>query len=529
MKHGMNSFPKFIIRRPVLLPQSRLYCIKPIGIGTPWVESLTGYISRVAEAHQLSVSLLFGHEFVPHANKEYLHRAALRLKYPCRIFASAFRPLARAMNGLGDGALEWIRVLQRLTLRNDLKYLTMLPFKSILPQAQLLRTVRAWCSACYSDWKVEGKTIYEPLLWALRAATICPIHHQPLSTACHHCHEQLYPLASRSKPGYCSNCERWLGNHAGLVSGKQQSPETDKTTPQFWESQSISDLLAAVPALMSLPPQGGIIKSLHTLILGWEGGLPALARVLQIDKTTIWQWETGKNLPRLDFLLKLCHRLDLSLLNFIRGEITARCFKREGKDYPITDKENYYVKRKRRPLDTAKARQVLRAALTEVPPPSLEVVAQRLGRDSNTLRYQLPDLCRAIVGRYKRQKKLLPGNKRKRITQALREILNKDSEPSSLADVARQLGYVAATLKKYAAKLCRAVTARYIEFRSWRWNKIQESMINALSEYPPPSILKLAERVGCSKTSLYSRFSSICHALAERRAYYRCQKIVMSE
>ena len=30
------------------IPRSSLYCLKPIGIGTPNVESLGGYISRIA-------------------------------------------------------------------------------------------------------------------------------------------------------------------------------------------------------------------------------------------------------------------------------------------------------------------------------------------------------------------------------------------------------------------------------------------------------------------------------------------------
>src|SRR5437016_2319425 len=36
---------------PALPPRSRLYALEPIGIGTPHVESLTGYVSRIADAH----------------------------------------------------------------------------------------------------------------------------------------------------------------------------------------------------------------------------------------------------------------------------------------------------------------------------------------------------------------------------------------------------------------------------------------------------------------------------------------------
>ena len=43
-------------------PRSRLYSLKPIGIGTPFVESLTGYVSRLADAHGVSVGKLVDRE-----------------------------------------------------------------------------------------------------------------------------------------------------------------------------------------------------------------------------------------------------------------------------------------------------------------------------------------------------------------------------------------------------------------------------------------------------------------------------------
>ena len=43
-------------------PRSRLYSLKPIGIGTPFVESITGYVSRLADAHAVSVAELVGRE-----------------------------------------------------------------------------------------------------------------------------------------------------------------------------------------------------------------------------------------------------------------------------------------------------------------------------------------------------------------------------------------------------------------------------------------------------------------------------------
>jgi len=44
---------------PLVLPRpTRLYSLAPIGVGTPMVESLTGYVVRLAEAHCVSAGLL---------------------------------------------------------------------------------------------------------------------------------------------------------------------------------------------------------------------------------------------------------------------------------------------------------------------------------------------------------------------------------------------------------------------------------------------------------------------------------------
>ena len=77
------------------------------------------------------------------------------------------------MNGSGLGASEWIQILQELTLRTDLRFLTMISWKEVLPQGQLLRPKRAWCPACYEEWREQEAVIYEPLLWALKAVTVC--------------------------------------------------------------------------------------------------------------------------------------------------------------------------------------------------------------------------------------------------------------------------------------------------------------------------------------------------------------------
>jgi hypothetical protein len=53
------------------IPQrSRLYHLEPIGIGTPYVESLTGYVQRLAHEHCVTVRRLTITEIAPLMGKE---------------------------------------------------------------------------------------------------------------------------------------------------------------------------------------------------------------------------------------------------------------------------------------------------------------------------------------------------------------------------------------------------------------------------------------------------------------------------
>src|SRR5262245_59612171 len=61
-KKNESVFPK----------RSRLYHLEPIGIDTPNIESLTSYITRLANAHTVRTRDLFYKEIVPYVSKKYL-------------------------------------------------------------------------------------------------------------------------------------------------------------------------------------------------------------------------------------------------------------------------------------------------------------------------------------------------------------------------------------------------------------------------------------------------------------------------
>ena len=113
---------------PLVLPQrSRLYALEPIGIGTPFVGSLSGYVGRLADAHAVSVGDLVGRELSRIASKPLISFGPFMRQN--RADSHGFHARAHAVNGFGATSNNWIEALEKATLRRNLRFLTLSPFR----------------------------------------------------------------------------------------------------------------------------------------------------------------------------------------------------------------------------------------------------------------------------------------------------------------------------------------------------------------------------------------------------------------
>ena len=89
-------------------PRSRLYNLEPAGIRTAYVESLTGYVARLAEEHTTTLYYLFSEEVAPLINK------------PGTISHSvSFPSFAKAADGMGVIAADLVETFEKLTSRRE--------------------------------------------------------------------------------------------------------------------------------------------------------------------------------------------------------------------------------------------------------------------------------------------------------------------------------------------------------------------------------------------------------------------------
>lgn len=224
---------------------SKLYSLKPQGIGTSGVESLASYTMRLAEAHCLNICDLI-HRFVyPLIGKEWKDvHATNRINKVYKVHRHNVTPAHLHFGKwlhMTEETQATITALSELTKRQDLHLLTLLPLKGHIYKDVALRHQRVWCPCCYQEQEDSGRPIHDLLLWSFMDVVVCPTHEQFLLSACHWCGAKQYLLSYSSQPGYCSKCGLWLG--------KSEIHPSRGSHYDLWRAQVLGDLVARLKHL----------------------------------------------------------------------------------------------------------------------------------------------------------------------------------------------------------------------------------------------------------------------------------------
>jgi TniQ len=380
----------------VTLPlQSRLYHLEPIGVGTSLAESLTSYIKRLAEAHSVYPRALVTDEIAPLLRQSHIYQQG-RLVYN---YLTNFWKASHLLNGTRATAGDWVQALEQLTLRNDLSWLTLLCWSEVLPAMRLLRRTRAWCPACYEEWRKANQIAYEPLLWSLKVVKVCCRHHIQLQQRCPSpsCRQAQLPLAPRSMPGYCTKCNRWLGSEAQEEAETAPQSADEEWQLQQWVSYSVGELLAASPGLSPPPSRETLLSNMAAYLERIVNKRAPVVAQTQIYPTSLWQWKKGRHIPELESLLRLCYHFGITPLTLFT-EAIVRPAEQAPSERFILEKP----RRKPRAFDADELKRSLAGVLQceEAPPPSVAEIARRLDYDFATLWRRFPEECRAISKRY---------------------------------------------------------------------------------------------------------------------------------
>jgi TniQ len=389
----MDQYDEWDLTPLPIPPRSTLHALQPIGMGTPLVESLTSYITRLAEAHSVFSGPLLYKLVVPLV-PDYS---------PAEIQHGLFRESGHRstlLNGTGLPTRYAVSALETLTLRTDLHHLTLLSLAEIFPPTTkgLLRLTKVWCPICYENQRTKGQPIYDPLLWFFQEVVLCSHHHCLLSTACPYqdCAKPLPAVNWRSRAGYCSYCQRWLGRSREQVD-TWASEDGSECHWQRWVAQTISEMLMYLPSFPSLERQRirqVVQRAVQQLS---DDNLSAFTRTLEMPHTTVDSWLQGERIPEMPRLLWLSYRLGLGFREFLFDEVDTLHFSFQEPPRAVAPFSQ------RKVIDTKEVYHALEESLAnnEQPPPTLRMMTQRLKLSSATLYKIHPAACHEMARRYK--------------------------------------------------------------------------------------------------------------------------------
>jgi hypothetical protein len=190
-----------------------LYPAQPIGIDTYEVESLAGFLCRVAAIHQTSSRRLLNYI------DDKFH--TLVREYYCR-------KDGRTINGCGVVAQRMTSAVESLYPERDFSQLSMINLGTAFSNGGqgLLKWNRHWCPSCFADDQTRPEGPYDRLIWQLADLEVCPKHNCPLESSCPSCGKTQHSMPSCTVLDRCHWCEHSLG---------QSSPDSPK-----WDSCTVA-------------------------------------------------------------------------------------------------------------------------------------------------------------------------------------------------------------------------------------------------------------------------------------------------
>lgn len=398
------------------IDRSSVYNIAPIGIGTPFVESLSGYLSRIASLHLIRSGDLIGKIITPMLNKRYLNNQVFR-------GGDGLYKSSNGINGIGILAQEITNILEELTFRTDIKSTTLLNWSDVLPTRGLLKKQRAWCSSCYMDDLSNKRMIYERLIWNFKLVNFCTKHNHYLSLRCPFCNKANPTLTRKSRPGYCSICEKWLGfipNNLNLSSAHEN----------YVFANMIEELVSQSNIYRTEKSSICVVYAINYYINKcFEGKSSRMAKELNIPLSTLNTWLSGESLPEIKSLIKICEFLGVYLSEFLIKK-KVDCKVKVMKHSIIRESE----RKERKRHNHQEIKEYLNFVINNKLSLSISKIAANLGCDRKLLSQRYPKECNKIKNNFNKHlediKKRRDIEKFKKVEEAFYLITRKGEYPS---------------------------------------------------------------------------------------------------
>jgi transcriptional regulator with XRE-family HTH domain len=368
---------------------NKLFNLNPIAQARWNRESLRSYTGRLAEFHCVGVGDLINEVIWPDV---CTHTVAARRADGCRVF--------KLVDGAGQTASDWVASLARLTGRDDLGRLTVLPAGGALRFDGSCRHTGARCIECLREAADANRPTYEPLCWSLSDYTVCIKHQVLLTCTCVMCGAQGDSLMrANARVGCCGKCGAWIGGERF-----ESLACIEDSRYAIAASETISDLVGCLDEPVLSRVDGAALYE-YAAKIAFDGNYAEMARTIGIAKSTLSTILAKRTRPDVRHAVALSLATGVPIKRLLLGSETKRRVSsihlRESVRPPKKTK-----RARRAPVDKVTVEKKLRHALHWKKAASLTAISNELNSSPRVLKTHCPDLCKAIVKRYLAQKRL---------------------------------------------------------------------------------------------------------------------------
>lgn len=256
----------------------------------------------------------------------------------------------------------------------------------------------------------------------------------------------------------------------------------------------------------------------------------AFARASRVSHCAINSQMTGRSLPRIGTLLRICYHLNIPLTALFESDSVHLAA-------DLAQVKDAVRKHRQLPLSRTpeQVRLVLENALREQPAPSLSEVVGRLGYKGPERLYQVDrNLSKQIVANYRKSGRSYwwrkPGAMRICALSDIHKLLEQSlaqERPVSVHHIAASLGYANdGYLQQKFPDICRAIQRKIVAHDEPRITIMENALKGALREDQVPTLSDLCRRLGYSNSVvLRYHFPDLCEEILARRRDLRNQRI----
>lgn len=373
MKAGSDSETHYfdVTNHRDLKPGTVLFNLAPVGIGTPYAESLTGYLQRLSITHCLGPSRL----------REGVLSHHIPSPKPSWCYSRGAYERS-SLNGNGLLASKMVDTLERLTSRTDLRMCTALPLRLAIYRGVIHRGDLRVCRQCLqSAGDIQNLVI--PLLWYFRSVEVCPIHMVRLIVPRCDRPRRSTMLGLGQLLGVCPNCQSF-GFHCDT------SPPVLADASQLRVASQVGDLIGRFSQDEDKFTLENLKRGLELAMHSLDSGITSVSKRAGFSKSQVWEWVYGPHRPSFELLVYLCGSISFDLLSVLTG-----------KPRPIADimSRERPAKQKHVRRSLAEQRSLIEGYIARLGGESLEAVAAGTGVSQRWIRQKFPDLSGAISRR----------------------------------------------------------------------------------------------------------------------------------